>query len=186
MNLMDAIYAFALGALVALAVMVAHIIAVTVKREYYDVGMHGRCLEHRDPEVYALMYRAKQHAIRCRSLPVAEGLKDRLVNMYASFQPDSRYLRLERNLAMLTDPNDATPPEKRRSALARCRKDIGFLDDEPRSHVRRNFLVSMVLGIAGRLLLPERDGVTEPSTAESRQNVKLGLAARLAVMEERA
>ena len=175
MNISSAVYAFVLGSLVALVVIVAHIIVTAVKHEYHDVGQHGRAIESRDPRAYALLYRAKQHAIRCRKIDPGKGIRGKLLALYASFQPDSRYLRLERNLAKLTDPTVRVGDDKRRVLILRCRKDLTFLDNEPRPPRRHNLIVGMLLGLVHRVLIPQREGVTEPSLPEARAEVKMGL-----------
>jgi hypothetical protein len=172
MNISDAIYAFVLGAAVALLIVAAHIIGGAIKRECHDVGIHGRNIEKNDPVVYSLLYRAKQHAILCRKPPPGDGLKGRMGALYSSFQPDSRYLRLERNLAKLTDPTMEMTHAKRLTVLTRCQMDLGFLAEEPRPIIRHNVVVGMLIGIVRRLILPVRDGVTETSSVEARDDVK--------------
>lgn len=176
MNVSEIIYSFILGAIVALVVFGAHIIAAAIKREFQDVGLNARCIEARDPVLYSLLYRAKQHAVRSRAIPPGKGFKHRLLSLYSSFQPDSRYLRLERNISKLTDPAVHLTEEKIVAVLSRCHKDLLFLDDAPRYSQPRNFIISMLLRVVSRLLLPERDGPVEPANAAVREEVKQKLS----------
>ena len=176
MHISEIIYSFILGAIVALIVFGAHIIAAAIKRECQDVGVHARCIEARDPVLYMLLYRAKQHAVRSRAIAPGKGLKHRLLSFYSSFQPDSRYLRLERNISKLTDPEVKLTKEKIVAVLSRCNKDVLFLDDAPRHVQPRNFIITMMLCVISRLVLPERDGPLEPANAVVREEVKQKLS----------
>jgi len=169
----DALYAFIVGVVVAFAIIVLHIVITAMTRAYFDVGPLGRALHERDPTAYSLLYRAKQHALRIRKMEaVSGGLKTRLLAIYNGMQPDVRYIRLERNMAKLTEPEGALTASKFRSALQCCYKDLQFLDEVPQAKKRYNFILEMIIGAASRIFLPTRDGVQEPYTVDARKDLK--------------
>lgn len=177
----EVIFGFIVGTLVAAGLVILHIITQAIKREYYDVGTVALPIKDKDPELYAALYRAKQHARRVARppLPAGTGIRGKLMHAYVNLQPDSRYLRLERNLSKLVT-GAVTDEKKRAATVKRCNKDLAFLDAPSKPPSRHNFIVGMVLALAKRLLLPQRDGPTEPDTVEARATVKSLLTSRIA------
>lgn len=165
-----------LGALFAFVLVCAHVISTALKNEYYNVGRAAAGLENTHPAVYALLYRAKQHSLQIKKVldKPAKGLASRLINMYKSFTPDPKYLRLERNITKLANVGNAEQATKEK-IIKRSLKDICFLDEAPTPSKKRNFIIGLVMTMAKRLILPERDGPVEPNTAEARKALKIEL-----------
>ena len=171
MEFYDGSFAFVVGFAIALLIIVIHIIVTFVTRAYFDVSQPG--LLERDPKAYDLLYRAKQHAIKLRKIEPADDFKGRLMAIYLSFQPDPRYIRLERNLAKLTDSSTVSlTASKFKSALDCCYKDIQFLNDMPPKGKKHNFILELAKSIASRAFLPTRNGIQELFTVEARTNLK--------------
>jgi hypothetical protein len=177
------LYGCIIGVFIAVVVVCMHILCTAIKNEYYEVGREALPLRDADPELYAAMYRAKQHARNVHRPPLAANacLRQRALHLFASYQPDLRYLRLERNLTKLALHQVAD--HKRKSTLSRCRKDLAFLEDAPVEPRRRGFVVGMILGLLQQLVLPEREGPTEPTTPTARQAVKRAIELRLAAYD---
>ena len=178
------LYGCIIGVLVAVVTVCIHILCTAIKNEYYEVGREALPLRDADPELYAAMYRAKQHARGTRRPPLAADacVRQRALHLFASYQPDMRYLRLERNLTKLA-LRQVVDQHKRKSILACCRKDLAFLDDTPVEPRRRGFFLGAILGLLQRVILPEREGPTEPATPAARQAVKHAIELRLAVYD---
>ncbi len=173
MEFYNVAFAFVVGFVIALLIIVIHIIVTFVTCAYFDVGQPG--LLERDPKAYALLYRAKQHAIKLRKIDPGDDLKGRLMAIYLSFQPDPRYIRLERNVSKLTDNKVRLTASKFKAAVECCYKDIQFLNDMPPQEKKHNFILELAKSFASRAFLPTRNGVQELFTAEARTNLKIEL-----------
>jgi hypothetical protein len=173
-SMKEVVIGFLVGALVALVVLALHIFIQALKREYYDVGVVAEPLKTLHPELYAALYRAKQHARRVEKpqTTIGTGLKDRIMTAYANMQPDFRYLRLERNLVKLCTGKFETA-EARATLAQRCRKDLSFLEAPVGATVRHNFVVTLVRNLLVRAVVPQREGAVEPQTPEARSSVRL-------------
>ncbi len=174
MNVYSLVYAFIFGALVALIVITAHLVVQALKLDYYDLGKKCRPLKTIHPKLYDLMYRAKQHAIRARIIVPGTTVQEKLISMYSQFQPDSRYIRLERNIAklFLNNPDQKLSESQTASLMKVCFKDLSFLDVDPKPEKGKHFAVRFLLLILGRLIIPSRDGPTEPANVNARQVLK--------------
>jgi hypothetical protein len=181
--MLDVTFGFIIGVLVAGLLVALHVICTYMTESYFNVGRQAEPLRELDPEAYAIMYRAKQHAVNVAREPMSSGssIRQRAMRMYVSFQPDTRYLRLERNVTKLA--MGTVPAHKHVGVIKRCRKDICFLDDPVEVPRHMNFIVHMIVGILRTVLEPRRTGPTEPLTTTARAAVKYALELRIASYE---
>ena len=176
----EVIFGFIIGTLVAACLVIFHIISQAIKREYFDVGIVALPIKETDPELYMALYKAKQHARRVTKpqLPQGSGIRARIMNIYVGFQPDSRYLRLERNLTKLVQ-GTISDERKHAATIRRCKKDLAFLDAKVDPPPRPKLFAGMALAVIRCLFIPRRDGPTEPDTPQARSALKAIIETRI-------
>ena len=175
-------------ALYGVVVMVLMLVILCVQQafteSYFGIGFPAEDLRTKDPHTFALLARARQHALR--SMPVPEALRKggglivSVRRLLFAFRTDSRYQRLASALYEVGMRHETMTEDERKRLLNA--DDTAFLLGKPREAPKSNFILEMVQSVVAKVLYPRRPEVypcREPATEAGRLALKEELDARI-------
>ncbi len=170
-SVMSYVYSFVVGAILLVGFIALLTFMDGLKIEYQSIGPTARHIESSHPHLFKLLYACKQHAVRTRepSKPAVGGFKGKMIQLFMSFQPEARYVRLERNVLKLLNPDISA--EVRSGLVRACKRDLSFLECPTKNKWMFHPLISLVVSFLSNTLFP-RSGRIEPDTTRRKLELK--------------